>query len=119
MTLAKALTELRKVLGKKAGIRDNKIQSSPELRNAANAAIGVAVTQKNAAEAAMRARRDEILANDEEYQRLLCAYEDAQQKRRKCNGPSYRYTAGIVGDLFFYVKAEADTLAELLEKVKR
>jgi hypothetical protein len=124
MNTAQALKELRKLLGLNAGIQDSKRPTSPELRERQRAARHAGQELKQAAQAAMEARRAEVLKGDTEYQRLLAEYTAARQALDKLPyGQHYRYSAGSTGRsgiaaMFFTVAAEGDTLEELIEKVK-
>ncbi len=118
MNATQALTHLRKAWGKDAGFKDHKCPTSPESRDAAHVARREAKARKDEAEAAMLARRDATLAADAEYQQLKAAYKKAQEALEAAPWPGYRYSGGTVGSMFFSVKAEADTLDELVEKAR-
>lgn len=120
MNAAQALSRLRKLLGPKAAIEDGRRPSSPEQRDQQRATRSAVVERKKAAEFALTARRQAILAADADYQRLLGEYNEAHAVERKTpHGTYHRYTAGRVSSMFFHVEAEADTLAELIEVVER
>jgi hypothetical protein len=119
MNMTQALAKLRKLLGPKAAIRDDRTPSSPEVREQQRAARNAAHAHRKACEAAMNARRDAVLAADAEFQRLRAEYDAAKAAADRCPYPAYRYTGGTASALFFSVEAQADTLAELVEAVER
>jgi len=120
MNATQALTKLRKLLGPKAGIQDDKRPSSPELREAAAIERRAAKERKGTCEELLNARRKEILAADVEYQRLRAEFDVARIALEKAPWPHYyRYTAGTVSSLFFSVRCQADTLAELVAEVEK
>lgn len=114
MNAKQALVRLQKLWGKHAGFQDNKKTTSPELREAAHKARRAAKSGKDMAEAALTARRETILAGDLEYQRLKAKYQEARKAMDLAPWPGYRYSAGIIGSMFFTVKARADNLDELV-----
>lgn len=119
MNTTQALTQLRKLLGKNAALRDEKRPSSPELREQQRAKHRAVSDRKKLAAEALDARRQAILAADPEFQRLLAEYELVRaEKERTPMGTYCRYTAGTDRSFFFLVEAEADTLDELIEKVR-
>lgn len=119
MNTTQAMTQLRKLLGPKAGLRDTKKPTSPELREEQRARRLIVNAQKKEAEEALEARRKAVLAADPEYQRLHAAWRAARDLQEMTpHGTCHRYTAGIVGSMFFVVKAEADTLDELVTKCR-
>lgn len=120
MNATQALSRLRKKLGKRAILRDTGGPSSPEQRAAASAKRKEANEARSCAEAAMNARATAVLAADADYQRLRAIYAAARDTQRASPfGGHYRYSTGtVVHGLFFSVAAEADTLAELVEKVE-
>lgn len=118
MNSTQALSRLRKLLGKNAAIRDDKHPSSPEMRAAAQKERIEASERRHACETAMTERREVVLAADAEYQRLRAEFLAAREVQKNAPFPSYRYTGGTVSALFFHVTAQADTLAELVEKAE-
>lgn len=119
MNAAQALSALKRLLGPNAGIKDYRAPSSPEQRDAERALYIERRATKDAVAAAMKARSDAILAADPEYLRLRAEYEAARAVLEKTgHGMHYRYRAGTLGKLFFTVEAEADTLQELVDKVR-
>lgn len=119
MNATQAMTQLRTLLGKNAVLRDSKRPSSPEMREQQHAKHRAVSERKKIAAAALDARRAEILAADSEYQRLLAEYESVRaEKERTPMGLHCRYSAGRDHSFFFLVDAEADTLAELVAKVR-
>ncbi len=123
MNIKQAQTKLRKLLGPKAAIKDKKRPSSPEQREQERAARIAITALKKAAEEAMQARQQAVLEADPEYQRLKAEYQAARdEQERTPYGTYHRYSTGRVngvgGFSLFSVEAEADTLAELVEKVE-
>jgi hypothetical protein len=118
MKMSTALTALRKLLGPKAAIRDNRRPSSPEQRDAADAARRATALKRAAALAAVEARKEAVLSADAEYQRLRQEFHAARAAHESLPHAEYRYVCGVASALFFTVKAEADNLEELIEKVR-
>lgn len=118
LTMRAALTRLQKTLGKNAGIQDDKRPSSPELREQQRAQRIAARAAFETAKIALDLRRAEVLAADARYVALKREYEAALKAREAAPHPSFRYCAGTASTLFFSVKAEADTLEELVQKVE-
>jgi len=119
MNATQALTQLRKLLGTKAGISDSRRASTPEQREAARAKRKAAVTLKEGALEAMEKRRRELLTADEEYQRQLEIYRAADEAlKRPDHHQQFRYEALINRGWCNEVVGEADTLAELVEVVR-
>jgi hypothetical protein len=118
MKMTTAVTELRKLLGPKAAIRDHRRPSSPEQRDAADAARRAAKEKRDATLAAVEARKEAILSADAEYQRLRQEFHAARAAHESLPHPEYRYHCGVASTLFFHVEAQADNLEELIEKVR-
>lgn len=118
LTMRAALTRLQKTLGKNACIKDYKRPSSPELRERERAQFIAARDAFNAAKSALDKRRAEVLAADPEYQRLKGEYNTALTTKDNVPHRSFRYCGGTAGTMFFSVKAEADTLEELVQKIE-
>lgn len=120
MNKKQALSKISKLLGKHAAIQDHKLPSSDESRAAAHIARQAANEQKRIAAAALNDRREQLLTQDAEYQRLLTIFNECQRAVFAAGGFGYyRYSAGTLGSLFFSVKAQADTLEDLVDKVKK
>ena len=119
MTSKQALSALRKLLGSKAGLRDRRRTSSPELRAEQRAAWLAVKVRAEAASERLAERRAIVLNADPVWRVLLTEYQAAvKAKVAAPRGYCYRYTAGTAGSLFFTVTAEADTLPQLIEAVK-
>ncbi len=119
MNAAQAIARIRKALGKRAEIHDYKKPSSQEQRDTERAAKREAKEARDAAIAARSARQDAILSADPEYCNLRDAAAAASKTYEAMSyGFYYRYKAGTNQSVFFHVDAEADTLAELVEKVE-
>lgn len=118
MNIKQAHAKIAKLLGKRAAIQDHKRPSSDEQRAAAHAAMRAARERRKVAESAMNARRDALLSADPEWQRHAAEYRAAGVALEAAGDWHYfRYSAGVVGSMFFSVTAEADNLDELVAKV--
>lgn len=118
MNMTQALRKITVLLGNRAGIKDYKRPSSQEQRDKDRAARLVAKAHKEQCEQAMVARRKAILDADTDYQRLVAEYNAASKAKDAIPFAHYRYCAGTSSSLFFTVAAEADTLDELVAKVR-
>lgn len=115
-----ALKKLQKLLGKDAAFRIAPDAPDADERAAASVA-GVALRGAAAiAKTAMETRRAELL-RDPEYLRLREAYYRVENERMEMAGRAtrYRIIAGTVGGLFFSVRAQGDTWAEVFAKLQR
>lgn len=119
MKVATAQKKLLKLLGDRAAYRVDRRAPSKDEREAARARGPELRAAAKAAQEAMEARRREIL-KDPEYLRLRAEYE-AAEKASKDNGAITRWypiTVGLNRGLFFEVKADGDTWAEVFEKIE-
>lgn len=116
-----ALNKIRRILGDHMGYRVD-----PKAPDADERAEALALTRElrplvEAAEKARRARLEELLRNDETFQRLKAEHEALKERRELASSKlhHYRFTVGISGDLFFTVKAQGDSWEEVIEKLKQ
>ena len=120
MDRAIAIAKLRKSLGKGFGYRENPKAPSKDQRDIAKLKLKDAMTEKKRLSEECEARRQEILAADQEYQKRLAAYQEARKREGELSGTShsYRITVGnSTGCGFFFIKAEGDNWEEVVAKV--
>lgn len=119
MTPKQALAKLQKVYGPNAAYRLNRTPSDADERNAAKAALSGAFARRNELSEQRKARAEFLLGTDAEYQRLK-AEETAARIRHdelRAQAHYYRITVGIQSDVFFHVKAEGDTWADVFAQI--
>jgi uncharacterized protein YqfA (UPF0365 family) len=120
-----AIRKLHKILGKGFGYRENHKALDKAGREAARAELKAANAERESLRAAADARRNEILAQDQDYQTKLAAYQAARKRaeRLMSHTHSYRVTVGTCSNAggfgFFHVKAEGDNWQEVFDKVTK
>lgn len=125
MDKATAVRKLHKIIGKGFGYQLNPKALDKDGREAAKAELKTANAEKDRASAALEARRQELLAGDQDYQAKLVAYRAARKHAEKLSSQSYacRITVGttdrVGGFGFFHVKADGDNWQEVLDKVTK
>ncbi len=114
-----AIKKLEKLLGKKLGWRINPKAPEPDERQAAREALGPAIAERNDLRERKRARCDEILAGDAEYQSLVAAHKVASENVERLSAVTrhFRITVGTSEGIFFMVKAEGDSWEEVIGKL--
>lgn len=120
MNNTQALAKLRKLLGPKAMYEIRNTSPGPDERAALRTAIPARSVERDAAKAAMEARRDELL-RDPEYCRLTAEYVALRDEVAKMAGrqSSYRINVGRnVGGMFFSIRAQGDTWDEVFKKLE-
>ena len=117
MNQAQALAKLRKVIGPKLGYRIDPKAPSAEQREEARTKLRDARERRDAVEAAMKARREELL-RDPTYQELRKQYQSLDEECSLHSSRSYkkRITVGVAGGMFFSVRAEGDNWDEVVAK---
>jgi hypothetical protein len=118
MNKQQAMIKLRKLWGDKAMWRYDESAPTADQREEAEALRLTLRQARNEAEAAMEARRAELLA-DPEYVRLKEAYQDAD-KRREANDMitrHYRVTIGRSTGFAFMVEAQGDNWQDAFDKL--
>ncbi len=118
MNTAQALSKLRKLLGPKAEIQDCKRPSSEEQRIADRTRRHELKLRKDDAESRMKARRAEILNADPAYQTVKNEFVVLSKELDTIPHCHYRYEALTNEGWFRSVKAQGDTLDELVSKVE-
>ena len=121
MERAVALKKLGKLLGKSMGYRVDLKAPDQDDRDEALVRLKEERPVKEDLSKRMRTRELELLRGDAEYQRLKAEYDEA---RKRCETLSYtcnryRFTVGIMGSLFFSVKAQGDSWEEVIAKVAK
>lgn len=115
MNQTQALTKLRKIIGPKVSYRiDSKALPADE-REAKQAKVRELRAKKQAAEEASAARRAELL-RDPVYRALRAEVNalDAEIGKHLHAAYAKRITVGVVGGMFFSVRAEGDNWAEVV-----
>lgn len=114
------IPKLRKLLGRNAAYRIDPLAPDAETRAGYRSVLPELRAAENEARAELDARRAELL-KDPVYQALLRKWQDAKQLHAKALGKCYRYrvTAGVGTSIALLVKAEGDSLAEILEKLEQ
>lgn len=121
MERAVALKKLGKLLGKSMGYQVDPKAPDQDDRDEAIAKLKEERPKKEALRKQMDAREAELLRSDAEYQRLKAEHEAS---RKRCDEQShicnrYRFTVGIMGQIFFSVKAQGDSWEEVIAKVEK
>jgi hypothetical protein len=119
MNQSQAMARLRKIYGKNAALQDTKRPTSPELRQQQQDARRQANERRLLAERALTERREKILSADAEYQNLLSLQKAAVRAANNCPFPEFRYSAGELSSLAFHVRAQGDSLEEIVEQIER
>jgi flagellar biosynthesis GTPase FlhF len=124
MNITQALTKVRRILGPKATIRENRNAPVGDARTAALEAAKAARQAREDAQRRMHERTDALQKADPEYQQAFADWKAAGAALRREPGPTERrYSAGLPIDIGFgpglSVKAQADTLAELVAETER
>lgn len=116
-----AVRKLHKILGKGFGYRVDPKALKREGREKAQEELKAALAERNKARDDLEARRLEILASDQEYQKRLAAKKAAQARVDALSARAHRQpiTVGVSNSMFFLVKAEGDNWQEVLEKVAK
>lgn len=122
MTRDQAIKRLKRLLGPKAYWRIDDAISSPEKRERYKARRAAAREAFESADANLRARRDALLAADEEYQRLNAirrAAHKAREDTRYHDGEGgYKFEVGTRNDIFIQPKAYGDTWEDIFAKLE-
>lgn len=115
MDQTQALTKLRKLLGANFGYRVNAKALNAKGRADAQARAIELRAKKLEAEAALSARRDELL-KDPTYQALRDEYDavNVELDNSLHAARTKRITVGVTSDLFFTIKAEGDNWDEVV-----
>lgn len=120
MERAVALKKLRKILGGKFGYRFDPRAPDTDERNAAREEAKALSEHCKAAEAARDARRDALLAADDEYQRLketAQALRDAKETAWSV-AHHYRVTVGTSSGMFFHVRAQGSSWEDVIKQLE-
>ena len=114
-----AVKKLGKLLGKHFGWRVDSAAPGADERAEAKLQLPALRTAEEQAEAAMKARREAVLAADREYQALVVAHCEARDARHKVSAMTshYRITVGTTSNLFFHVKAQGDSWEDVIAKL--
>ena len=114
-----AVKKLGKLLGKHFGWRVDSAAPDAEERAEAKAQLPALRTAEEQAEAAMKARREAVLAADREYQAMVAEHKAARDRRHKVSVVTgrYRITVGTTSDLFFHVRAQGDSWEDVIAKL--
>lgn len=118
MTPTEGQKKLRKLLGPRAAWRDTGKRTNPEDRAKSHAAWMELETKRKAAGDALNARKQQLLANDAEYQRQLAIYRESQEAQKYVGGRGYRITVGRDMGIAFEVRAEGDNWAEVIRALE-
>ena len=119
MERAAAIRKLGKLLGKKWGYQVDDKAPTLEERLAAQVALPPVVEERKKLSEQLEARRNAILAADEEYQNLQVAYRAARGRADELLSITSRYkiTVGVSSTMFFHVKAQGDSWEEVINKL--
>lgn len=119
MNNAQAFAKLRKLLGPKACYRTSDSAPDADERVELQAKIDPLREARAAAEAAMKARRAELLS-DPEYRRLCDEYARVRKEHEEtCSRARwYRFTVGRSNNIFFEVTAEGDSWTDVFAKLE-
>ncbi len=114
-----ALKKLERLLGKKLGWRIDAKAPTLEEREAAKAALPLAIEERNKLKEQREVRYQAILAGDEEYQRLKAAHRAASERTDNLSGVTRhrKITVGVNSGMFFLVRAEGDSWEEVIDKL--
>lgn len=117
MNQAQAIAKCTKIIGKTFGYRVDPKALNAEERDVAKEKSRALMAQRQAAEKAMQDRRAEILKGDATYQTLKAEYEALKKAHEIASSGLYhkRITVGSVSSMFFSVRADGDTWAEVVE----
>lgn len=120
MNKSEALAKLSKLLGPNTGYRVDPKAPRAADRETIRANAKVARVASDAADAALRARRAELLAADPTYQRLKAEAAALSAASDEARGGLHRHrvTVGRSSGMFFHIKAQGDTWAEVVAKVE-
>jgi hypothetical protein len=119
MNQQQAIAKLRKMLGPKMAARVNEKALPGEKRAEESRKVPALQARTRELEAALHARRAELLA-DPAYQALKAELEAARNAAdlTRHRAAQKRITVGVNSALFFHVRAEADTWAEVVAIVE-
>jgi hypothetical protein len=108
------------LLGKNVAWRISKTALPPEERAALSEKLPALRDLKKSAEERMNARRAELL-KDAEYQRLVAEYKAAREASEQAASKTHHrpICVGTSSGMFFMVKAEGDTWAEVIAKLEK
>jgi predicted component of type VI protein secretion system len=120
MERAVALKKLRRLLGDKLGYRIDPKAPDAEVRAQARTDAKRLGEEYQIASNARRARLAALLAADAEYQQLEAEATRLRNARDKASGTShhYRFTVGLVSELFFSVKAQGDSWEDVIAQLE-
>ena len=120
MERAVAFKKLRRLLGDKFGYRIDADAPGADIREEVRRQIPEIRAAKQAAEEALAARREAVLAADPEYQQRLEEYQFARDRLKDRLSLAHRYkiTVGRAGDLFFSVEAQGDSWEDVIRKLE-
>lgn len=120
MERAAAIKQLGKILGKNFGYRIDEKAPRKDGRDAAADRLREERPRRDALRKQMEERRAEILAADQEYQRLKTAYmeSNAACDQLQSTALRYRITVGTTNSLFFHVKAQGDSWESVIAELK-
>ncbi len=116
-----AIKKLTKLLGKSLGYRVDPKAPDQDDRDEARAKLKIANAERDELDKQRKARFEQILQADAEYQRLKAAHGEA---RKRCDellsiSSHYRFTAGVMNSMFFMVKAQGDSWEEVIAKIEK
>ena len=116
-----AFKKLGRLLGKNMGYRVDDKAPTKEEREAARTELQLRSSERKSLSEQLEARREEILKQDPEYQRLKEAYGIARDRAEKLRGISGRYkiTVGVSNGMFFTVEAEGDSWEEIIATIEK
>jgi hypothetical protein len=119
MERAVAIKKLGKILGKSLGYRVDPKAPDQDDRDRAREDLRDAVTEREALEQQKKARMQELLQADAEYQRLKAARAEAGKHCEELSSIThhYRFTVGVSNGMFFSVKAQGDSWEEVISKL--
>jgi len=114
-----AVKKLGKLLGKCFGYRVDRDAPGADEHAEAKAQLPTLRTAEEQAEAAMKARREAILAADLGYQTLVEDYRAARARRHAASSAASRYkiTVGVTTELFFHIRAQGHSWEDVIEKL--
>lgn len=110
---------IQRILGPRAAWQDTGRPTSPEQREQAQLEWAKASAALKAARAAQEARREEVLAADETYQRLKAETRAALDREQKVGGTGgYRISVGRDLGFAFEIAVQGDNWSDVVKKLK-
>ncbi len=121
MTAKDAQKRIATLLGKKAVWRDSGIPSSPEDRDWHTAASRAAKEKREYISQRLKARREELLRDDTEYQSILADYNHSltiEKSVDKTRRGGYRIAVGVDMGFAWEIKAHGDNWADVVRALE-